>query len=179
MKIVYSGHEDRSMVFLARWYRSVNGRYVLQADQCTAALRQYLRRVGKSVVTSDPCNYVHGLRGEGLVWLIGTQHMPGCILRVQSPLRGQQAAPRCYSQCRSATTSTVVQHYWYCTSSQLTGAILNTRLLPLLWLQSASVLCLVILPAFLFPSFLHPSRPASGAVVSFDVRDAGVPPLYY
>ena len=48
--------------------------------------------------------------------------MPGCITA------GPKSVARTMGQCRSATTSTVVQRYWYCASSYLSGAILNTRL---------------------------------------------------
>ena len=39
-------------------------------------------------MSSNPCNQVHGLRGEGLAWLIGAQYACWQHLRVQSPLRG-------------------------------------------------------------------------------------------
>ena len=80
-------------------------------------------------MSSNPCNWVHGLLDEGLVWLIGAKHMPvGCITpgpksvartmgaaslrRVTITSADQPPLPRLYSATALRIYSMMLIHYY-------------------------------------------------------------------
>ena len=97
-------------------------------------------------MSSNPCNYVHGLRGEGLAWLLGHSMPAGSICGSRVHYAGYGCCLTCaagyYSQCRSDTTSTVVKRRWH-VLRMLSGAIPSTwlylYLLSLRWLVTTMI----------------------------------------